>query len=107
MQARVNQGSGNVDYLMGTKDRLAVKYYFQSDPTSSPFSSGTQSLGFPQKLQAGSQVVSFDNTLVLAPTLTWQQRVGFTRMEAYSGTTNQITNTVRYQSSRRRDVPGI
>jgi len=91
VQARVNQGSGNIDYLMSSKDRLAAKYYFQSDPTSSPFSSGTDAFGFPQKLQAGSQVISFDNTLVLAPTLTWQQRVGFTRMEAYSGTTDQVT----------------
>ena len=93
VQARVNQGSGNIDYLISGADRLAAKYYFQSDPTSSPFSSGTDAFGFPQKLQAGSQVVSFDNTLVLSPTLTWQQRVGFTRMEAYSGTTDQFNPT--------------
>ena len=89
----MNQGSGNIDYLISGADRLAAKYYFQSDPTSSPFSSGTDAFGFPQKLQAGSQVVSFDNTLVLSPTLTWQQKVGFTRMEAYSGTTDQFNPT--------------
>jgi hypothetical protein len=66
-QAQVNQGSGNVDYLISDKDRLAVKYYIQSDPTTTPFAAVTQGLGFPQTLQSGSQVVSFDNTVILSP----------------------------------------
>ena len=33
-QAQVNQGSGNVDYLISDKDRLAAKYYIQNDPTN-------------------------------------------------------------------------
>ena len=41
-------------------------------------------LGFPQQLSAGSQVVSLDNTFILTPTLTWQQRAGFTRLHAFS-----------------------
>ena len=85
-QAQVNQGSGNVDYLISDKDRLAVKYYVQNNPTTTPFAAVTQALGFPQTLTAGSQVVSLDNTVILAPTLTWQQRAGFTRMQAYAGT---------------------
>jgi len=51
----------------------------------------TQGLGFPQTLQSGSQVISFDNTVVLSPTITWQQRAGFTRMQAYAGTTDGFT----------------
>ena len=91
VQAKVLQTSENIDYLISDKDRLAAKYYFQTDPTNSPFSSGTSTFGFPQTLQSGSQVVSLDNTTVLAPTLTWQQRVGFTRMKAYSQTTAAFT----------------
>ena len=91
VQAKVLQTSDNIDYLISDKDRLAGKYYFQTDPTSSPFSSGTSTFGFPQTLKSGSQVVSLDNTVVLAPTLTWQQRIGFTRMQAYSQTTDAFT----------------
>jgi hypothetical protein len=90
-QAQVNQGSGNIDYVISDRDRLAAKYYIQSDPTTTPFAAVTQALGFPQTLQAGSQVVSFDNTVVLTPALTWQQRVGFTRMTAYAGTKDGFT----------------
>jgi Carboxypeptidase regulatory-like domain/TonB dependent receptor len=91
VQAQVNQGSGNIDYLISSRDRLAFKYYYQNDPTTSPFGYENDALGFPQQLQAGSQVVSFDNTVVLAPNLTWQQRAGFTRMLAYGSTSQPFT----------------
>ncbi len=91
VQAHVDQGSGNVDYLISDRDRLAAKYYIQNDPTTDPFAAVTQGLGFPQTLQAGSQVISFDNTVVVSPTITWQQRAGFTRMNAYAGTTDGFT----------------
>jgi hypothetical protein len=82
-----NQYNGNVDYNFSSSDRLAAKYYFQDDPTSSPFAvSFTQ--GFPQKLEAGSQVFSLDNTTVISPNATWEQRFGFIRQIA-SATTNQ------------------
>jgi hypothetical protein len=87
VQAQVNQGSANVDYVISERDRLAVKYYIQNDPTTTPFGYATTALGFPQTLQSGSQVISFDNTVILSPALTWQQRAGFTRMQAYAGTT--------------------
>jgi hypothetical protein len=90
-QARVNQGSANVDYLIGPKDRLAAKYYIQNDPTTTPFAAVTAGLGFPQTLQSGSQVISFDNTVILSPSMTWEQRAGFTRLEAYAGTSDGFT----------------
>jgi Carboxypeptidase regulatory-like domain len=71
-----DQFNGNVDYLFSTKDRLAAKYYFQNDPSTSPFAV-SQVLGFPQTLHAGSQVVSLDNTVSLTPNTTWEQRIGF------------------------------
>jgi len=90
-EASVNQGSGNIDYLISDKDRLTGKYYYQNDPTTTPFGYGTKALGFPQTLQAGAQVVSLNNTVILKPNLTWQQHVGFTRMNAYAGTTSGFT----------------
>src|SRR5580704_1415041 len=92
-QAQVNQANGNIDYLVSDKDRLSGKYYFQNDPTTTPFASVTQALGFPQKLQAGSQVVALDNTVILSPTLTWQQRAGFTRMNAFASTNAGFTTS--------------
>jgi carboxypeptidase family protein len=51
------QLNGNIDYNFSLKDRLAAKYYYQDDPTYSPFGI-SNTLGFPQQLDAGSQVAS-------------------------------------------------
>jgi hypothetical protein len=80
-----------VDYAPSTKDRLSVKYYFQNDPTTNPFGAVGSLLGFPQQLSAGSQVVSIGNTIVLSPSLTWEQHAGFTRLRAYANTQQGFT----------------
>jgi hypothetical protein len=85
-QLQVNQGIANVDYVLSDKDRLGVKYYVQSDPTTNPFGAVGSLLGFGQQLSAGSQVGSINNTVILSPTVTWEQRAGFTRLQAYSNT---------------------
>ena len=82
----VNQGIANIDYAISDMDRLGVKYYVQDDPTTNPFGAVGALLGFPQQLSAGSQVGSVSNTVIVSPTLTWQQNVGFTRLRAYSTT---------------------
>jgi hypothetical protein len=79
-----DQVNGNIDYIFSSADRLAAKYYFQRDPNSNPFAS-SQLLGFPQTMNAGSQVVSLDNTTILNPNLSWEQRFGFIRERAYAG----------------------
>jgi hypothetical protein len=84
-----DQVNGNVDYMFSTKDRLAAKYYFQNDPSTSPFAV-SQVLGFPQTLHAGSQVFSLDNTLSLTSNTTWEQRIGFIRQFASATTTQQL-----------------
>ena len=89
--ANVDQGIANVDYVVNDKDRLGVKYYIQDNPTSSPFGAVGSLLGFPQTLSAGSQVASINNTVILTPSLTWEQRAGFTRLRAYSTTTQGFT----------------
>lgn len=81
-----DQVNGNVDYDFSTRDRLAAKYYYQHDPTTNPFAQ-SELLGFPQSLEAGSQLVSLDNTTQISPTFTWEQRMGFIRETAFSTTT--------------------
>lgn len=85
-----DQVNGNIDYEFSTKDRLAAKYYFQKDPSTSPFAV-SQVLGFPQSLKAGSQVFSLDNTTVLTPNTTWEQRFGFIRQIANATTSQAVT----------------
>lgn len=87
-----DQANANIDYNFSAKDRLAGKYYFQNDPSTSPFAV-SQVLGFPQSLRAGSQVFSLDNTRSLTPNTTWEQRFGFIRQIANGTTTQQLTPT--------------
>jgi hypothetical protein len=86
-QFNANQVNGNLDYNFGPKDRLAGKYYFQSDPTNIPFAV-SQVPGFPQTMRAGSQLFSLDNATVFTPNTTWENRYGFIR-EVANATTSQ------------------
>ncbi|HEV2178245.1 MAG TPA: TonB-dependent receptor [Terriglobia bacterium] len=85
-----DQLNGNIDYVVSDKDRLAAKYYYQNNPTTSPFAQSAIA-GFPQHLSAGSQVISLDNTTLLSPTLTWEQRAGFIREQAFATTGQPLT----------------
>jgi hypothetical protein len=90
-QSRVDQGIANLDYVVSEKDRLTGKYYVQTNPTTNPFGAVGSLIGFPQQLSAGSQVGSIENTVILSPAVTWEQRVGFTRLHAYSQTAQAIS----------------
>jgi Carboxypeptidase regulatory-like domain len=86
-QFNADQANGNIDYIFSDKDRIAAKYYFQNDPTSIPFAV-SQVVGFQQTMHAGSQLFSLDNTTVLTPNSTWENRYGFIR-EIANATTGQ------------------
>jgi hypothetical protein len=87
----VDQGIVNIDYAISAKDRLTGKYYIQDNPTSNPYGAVGALLGFPQDLSAGSHVASLENTVILTPSLTWEQRAGFTRLRAYSSTSQSFS----------------
>ena len=87
----LDQGIANIDYALSNNDRLTGKYYVQNVPTSTPFGAVGYTLGFPQTLSAGSDVGSIENTLVITPTMTLVQRLGFTRMLAYASTQQEFT----------------
>jgi carboxypeptidase family protein/TonB-dependent receptor-like protein len=90
-KANVDQGIAAVDYVISPKDRLSARYYIQDDPTTDPFGAVGSLLGFAQQLNAGSQVISISNSYILPPNLTWEQRVGFTRLRAYAHTGQDFT----------------
>jgi hypothetical protein len=85
-----DQVNGNLDYIFSVKDRLAGKYYFQRDPNTNPFASSVLN-GFPQTMHAGSQVVSLDNTTIVGPNLSLEQRFGFIREKAFASTSQFLT----------------
>src|SRR5690348_532122 len=87
---RADQFNANIDYDFDAKDRLSGKYYYQRNPSTSPFAV-SQVLGFPQSLQAGSQVFSLDNTTSLSPNTSWEQRIGFIREIANASTGQQLS----------------
>ena len=58
----------DLDYLATSKDTLSLKYYYQHDPTTAPYAYSSVE-GFPQHLDAGSQVASITNTQTFTPNL--------------------------------------
>ncbi len=78
-----DQAVTNLDYLATAKDTLALKYYYQHDPTTAPF--GFSSFkGFDQHLDSGSQVASITNTQSLSPHFSIAETFGFIREKIYS-----------------------
>jgi len=78
-----DQAVSNLDYMPTMKDTLALKYYYQHDPSTAPF--GFSSVeGFTQRLDAGSQVASITNTQSLRPNLSVTEVFGFIREKIYS-----------------------
>ena len=102
-----DQVNGNIDYNFSSKDRLAGKYYFQNDPTFAPFAI-SQVGNFPQRLSAGSQAFSLENTRIISPNAVWTHRFGFIREKAFAHTTNEYTNAdYGMNIFNFSDVPGI
>src|ERR1700720_1739569 len=78
-----NQAVSNLDWIVNSKDTLALKYYYQHDPSIAPYAySGVA--GFTQKLDAGSQVASITNTQTLTPNFNIAESIGFIREKVYS-----------------------
>lgn len=76
------QGVADVDWNASAKDTLAFKYYYQSDPGKNPYAYSSVA-GWAQKLDAGSQVLSLNNTWIIKPSLSTTQTLGFIREKEY------------------------
>src|SRR5277367_2275763 len=80
---RADQAVSYLDWIVNSKDTLALKYYYQHDPTIAPYAySGSP--GFTQHLDAGSQVASITNTQVVKSNLSIVEVFGFIREKVYS-----------------------
>ena len=68
----------DLDYNATSKDTLSMKYFYQHDPTISPYSYSSVP-GFDEHLDSGSQVASITNTLILKSNLSTTQTLGILR----------------------------
>jgi len=78
-----NQLVADLDWNASSKDTVALKYYYQHDPTAAPYAYSSVA-GFTQHLDAGSQVASISNTQTLRPNLSVTEVFGFIREKVYS-----------------------
>ncbi len=78
-----DQAVANLDYNATSKDTLALKYYYQHDPTGAPYAYSNVP-GFKQRLDAGSQVFSINNTYLIGSNLSTQETLGFLREKLYN-----------------------
>ncbi len=85
-----NQAVGDLDFIATSKDTLALKYYYQHDPSLAPYGYSSVA-GFPQHLDAGSQVATITNTQILSPNLSAVEVFGFIREKTYSTTAQAFT----------------
>ena len=73
----------DLDWNASPKDTLALKYYYQHDPTEAPYAFSNVP-GWTQHLDAGSQVFSINNVNVLRPNLSVTEALGAIREKIYS-----------------------
>jgi hypothetical protein len=78
-----DQAVADLDYNATSRDTVAVKYYYQHDPTLAPYAYSSVP-GFTQHLDAGAQVFSINNTYLIKPNLSTQQTLGFLREKIYA-----------------------
>ena len=84
------QATVAMDYNINPNDQLSAKYYYQLDPYSSPYGVSNTG-GFPQKEDSGSQVAALSNSMTIGPRLNWVQTLGFVRIKVYSNFNQQVT----------------
>jgi len=78
-----DQAVANLDWNASPKDIVAIKYYYQHDPSSSPYAVSNVP-GFTEHMDAGSQVFSINNAQTVGNTLNIAETVGFMREKSYS-----------------------
>ncbi len=68
----------DLDYNANAKDTLSLKYFYQHDPTISPYSYSSVP-GFTEHLDSGAQVLSFTNTWIARANLSTTETLGVLR----------------------------
>ena len=97
------QVTANLDYNISDKDRLTEKVLFQNNPSTSPLS-GSSTYGFPQVNQAQSHTIVLDNTAIVSPSLTWEQKLGMVRMGSYEKTEQPANRNAAYEQDKNATI---
>jgi hypothetical protein len=80
---KADEATAALDYNASSKDRVALKYYYQHAPDLSPFTNANTA-GYPATEDTGAQVGSISNSITLGSKINWEQRLGFSRQKVYS-----------------------
>ncbi len=80
---KADQAVADLDYNATGKDTVALKYYYQHDPTQAPYAYSSVP-GFTQHLDSGAQVFSINNTYLIKPNLSTTETIGVLREKTYS-----------------------
>jgi Carboxypeptidase regulatory-like domain/TonB dependent receptor len=105
--ARGDQASAALDYNIGSRDRLSLKYYYQHTPTTSAFANAN-TIGFPEGEDAGAQVAAISNAITIGSRFNWEQRFGFSRQKVYSNFGSQLGgNTFGINFPGGTGLPGL
>ena len=78
-----DQLASSLDWNASNKDLVAIKYYYQHDPNSTPYALSSVP-GFTEHMDAGSHVLSINNIQTITPSLSVTETIGFIREKAYS-----------------------
>ena len=79
---KADMAVANLDWNASPKDTLALKYYYQHDPTISPYSFSNVP-GFDEHLDAGGQVAAINNTYLIKSNLSTTENVGILREKTW------------------------
>jgi hypothetical protein len=78
-----DQVVADLDWNISTKDILAAKYYYQHDPSSSPYAYSNVP-GFDAHMDTGSQLLSLNNVQTVGSSLSISETVGVLREKVYA-----------------------
>ena len=85
-----DQAVADLDYNWNAKDTVAVKYYYQHDPTLAPYAYSSVP-GFDQQLDSGAQVFSINNSYLIKSNLSTTQTLGFGREKIWANNRQPFT----------------
>ena len=80
---KADLGVADLDYNATAKDTVALKYFYQHDPTTAPYSYSSVP-GFTEHLDSGAQVFSIINTYIVRSNFTTSETLGFLREKNYA-----------------------